>query len=181
MKTPTEFQLNWLMHLYDPVQAHKYYEEHKHLKGRKKGVAQPTTSSRMRNSVKTQQKVALQAQIQNLESKLAKLEELIRKKETAATSENRKSKAKQERATKEKNKPQTAADKAKIARDNAKYRDKHKTEIANKAKSASSSGSSSTSTTKPSSSTSVSIDALKTLATKVRGQIAVAKQKLAAL
>jgi hypothetical protein len=116
----------------------------------------------------------------NLTKKLHQLEQLIQRKE-AALKRNAKSTAKKERSTKDKNKPQTAAEKAKAARDATQYRKKHHQELKTKAKrdsGKSGGGSSSKKTDKPKD---MHIADLKALATKVRGQIAVAKHKLAAL
>jgi hypothetical protein len=180
--TPTEYDMyHWAGQLYDPVKAHDYYEKHKHLKGRQRGSAdQPTGNRGAKSTTKAAQKAKLQASITNLTKKLQQLEELIKRKE-AALKRDAKTNAKKERSAKEKNKPQTAAEKAKAARDAKQYRKKHHTELKNKAKRASSKSggsSSSKSTTKPKD---MHIADLKALATKVRGQIAVAKQKLAAL
>jgi hypothetical protein len=181
MRTPTESELNRLMHEYDPLAAHKYYEEHKHLKGRKKGSGPPPPSGRTPRqaaaNAKAQQKTALAASIQNLQKKLGQLEELIRKKEHEAASEDRKSKAKKERSAKEKDKPKTAAEKAKAARDNKQYRDKHKASLKAKAKKDGKSGGGSD----KQSASKKSVSDLKVLATRVKGQIAIAKAKLAAL
>jgi hypothetical protein len=197
MRTPSEFELQHILGaIYDPVKAHEYYEKHKKLKGRKKGSAQPRpnrnagtgkiptgfakSNAKRHESAKAKQKKELAARIQSLSKKLNELEALIRKKEHEEKADNRKSKAKKERAAKEKDKPKTAAEKAKAARENEKYRDKHKQGLKNKAKKAASkSGGSSSSKNKPAAKASVS--ELKVLATKVKGQIAVAKQKLAAL
>lgn len=165
---------------YDPAKAHQYYEEHKHLKGRKKGSAQPPSVKTSRQSLdKNKQKIALHNSIQNLEAKLGQLEALIRKKEAILRQDQARAKVK---ARKPKDKPATAADKAKAARENKKYRDKHKTTLKAKAKQAAakSGGGSQTpsASQKPSD---MSIANLKALATKVKGQLAVAKQKLAAL
>ncbi|MFL5660118.1 MAG: hypothetical protein ACJ8BW_02070 [Ktedonobacteraceae bacterium] len=180
--TPTEYDmLHFAGQLYDPVKAHDYYEKHKHLKGRQGGSAQPSTGHRgARSSAKAPQKAKLQASITNLTKKLHQLEQLIQRKE-AALKRNAKSTAKKERSTKDKNKPQTAAEKAKAARDATQYRKKHHQELKTKAKrdsGKSGGGSSSKKTDKPKD---MHIADLKALATKVRGQIAVAKHKLAAL
>jgi hypothetical protein len=189
MKVPTEIELERLIHraAYDPQKAHDYYERHKHLKGRKKGSDVPTTGAVGRRNVsrhsgrRAQQKKELAAVIQTLEGKLRKLEDLIRKKEHAAASENRKGKAKKERAAKEKNKPKSAAEKAKAARENEKYRKKHKQSLKTKAKTSGKSGSGGGSSKGKTDVSKASVTELKSLATKVKGQIAIAKKKLAAL
>lgn len=189
MKTPNEFQVGRLLaHIaadYDPAKAHDYYEHHKHLKGRRPAQVKPhtvrpsktgLTRAQIHSAAKEKQRVELSAAISRLTSRLQKLEALIKQRESDAASENRKSTAKKERAAKEKDKPETAADKAKTARDNKQYRDSHQQKL----KSASKTSSSSSKSTK-SSSNKHSIEELKSLATRVLGQIAVAKKKLAAL
>jgi len=109
-------------------------------------------------TTKVDPRTGLMQSIQNLEGQLKKLEALIKKRENEEASENRKRKAKQERSAKETDKPKVAAEKAEKAREfnNGNSSDKK-------------------------SGSKKSIAELKSLATKVRGQIAVAKQKLAAL
>lgn len=196
MKAPTDTQLEAaLRHEYDPVKAHEYYMRTRKLKGRRPGNGDAPTTGRTRtrsvaprtgrtreqiaNSTKAQQRKELKAQIAAAEDRLRKLEALIKKRMREEESEDRKGKAKRERAAKEAQKPDTAAEKAKKAREAEKYRDKHKQELKNKAKDAKSGGSSA----KKGSGTKKkhTVDELKTLAKKVRGQIAIAKQKLAAL
>lgn len=96
----------------------------------------------------------LQTQIQAAEQKLTKLLALIKKREAEASLAH--SQAKKERSKKETATPKTVAEKANAARSNGLKP-----------------------VNKPDKKLSVS--ELKTLATKVKGQIAVAKQKLAAL
>jgi len=183
VKVPINTELWHLAPGYDPVKAHDYYEKHKQLKGRHKGSTKPPSIRTSRQSFdKTKQKIALQNSIQNLEAKLGRLEALIRKKEAILREDQARAKVK---ARKPKDKPATAADKAQQARDNKKYRDKHKQQLKTKAKQApsksgggSSQSSAGAKSQKPSD---MSIANLKALATKVKGQLAVAKQKLAAL
>jgi chromosome segregation ATPase len=185
MLTPTEFELR---HLYDPIKAHAYYLRTRQLKGRRRGSGvQPVgfarANARRSAEAKPKQRRELQARIRSLETKLQKLETKIRQMEAKEASEDRRGQAKKERAAKEREKPKTAAEKAEAAREAKKYRDKNQQQLQNKAKEASTTsggGSSSKAKTK-SSSKSSSLTELKALATKVRGQIAVAKQKLAAL
>lgn len=199
MRTPTEFELQELQHRfadYDPVRAHEYYEKHKKLKGRRPGLGRlvgfrPRGSSRgqdprtgktrerIHSEAKAKQKKELATRIRSLEGKLQKLEAKIRELEHKEASEDRKSKAKKERAAKEKDKPKSAAEKAKDARESEKYRKEHKQELKNKAKKASDKSGGGGS--KKSGSNAKKVEHLKALATKVRGQLAVAKQKLAAL
>ncbi len=185
LKVPTPEEMRHWGDLYDPVKAHEYYEKHKHLKGRHRGSTPQTPKRRVQTSARAQQKAKLQAAVTNLSRKLQQLEQLIQEKEAVLKRDQStaKSTAKKERAAKEKNKPQTAAEKAKAARDAKKYRKSHKQELKNKAKatnkkSGGSNSSGGAKTTKPSE---MHIKDLKALAVKVRGQLAVAKAKLAAL
>ena len=181
MKPLTDLEREQLIHMYDPVKAHEYYMRTRKLKGRKPGSGQPkpTPKASPVNS-RAKQRQALSAAIKLMESKLQDLEALIKKKEHEEASSNRKSKAKRERAAKEHTKPKTAAEKAKQARENKKYRDKHKQKLKSDAKSKSGGGSSRGKSSATDSSNK-SLSELKSLATRVRGQIQVAKQKLAAL
>lgn len=186
MKTPTENELEQLMHIYDPAKAHAYYMRVRQLTGRKKGSAQEQTKSKSgrrieKNAAKARQKRELDAAIQNLERKLQKLEKLIKKKEHAEASENRKGKAKKERAAKENEKPKSAAEKAKAARESEKFRKKNQQSLKAKAKKDNKSGGGSSKGKTGAKKKDASVPELKSLATKVRGQIQVAKQKLAAL
>jgi hypothetical protein len=209
MRTPTEYELKHGP-LYDPVKAHQYYLRTRQLKGRRKGTAEdydvdsraenraqqrralakvngadPRTGKKMgqiHREARARQRKELTQQVDRLQARLGKLEALIQKRETEATSEDRKSKAKKERASKEREKPKSAAEKAEAARESEKYRKKHKQELKNEAKDASDkSGGGSSSDKKKSGLKRRSTEDLKAMATKVRGQIAVAKQKLAAL
>ena len=205
MRTPTEYELKHGP-LYDPVKAHQYYLRTRELKGRKRGRAEepraagsvgqglsivrsngrdPRTGKQMgqiHREARARQREALKQQIDGLQARLGKLEALIHKRETEAASEDRKSKAKKERASKEREKPKSAAEKAEAARESEKYRKKHKQELKNEAKDASDkSGGGSSSDKKKSGLKRRSTEDLQAMATKVRGQIAVAKQKLAAL
>jgi Tfp pilus assembly protein FimV len=190
MRTPTDLDLENLAHEYDPQKAHEYYMKVRQLKGRKKGVSD-TVSTGVRRAAappppkakraavpspaKAKQKAELHANVTNLQDRLHKLEELIKQKEAVVKRNAQRSK----QAARNKDKPKTAADKAKAARDNAKYRDKHKQELKNKAKKADAKSGGGAKEHKPDSKKSIS--ELKSLATKVKGQLAVAKQKLAAL
>lgn len=192
MKPPSEFEVKQLFHIaagYDPVKAHEYYEKHKKLKGRRKGQAQDISSEshdprtgktreQIAKEAKAKQRKELTAAIHKMEGNLKKLETLIKERIHEEKSEDRKSKAKKERAAKEREKPKTAAEKAKAARENEKYRDKHQQKLKSDSKKDGASGGSSS---KHKGSKKHSIDELKSLATRVRGQIAIAKQKLAAL
>jgi hypothetical protein len=184
MLAPTEFDLSQLVHVYDPAKAHEYYLRTRKLKGRPKGQSVDPRTGKTREKIsedaKAKQRKELAARIQSLSKKLQRLEARIREMEHKEAREDRKSKAKKERAAKEREKPKTAAEKAEAAREAKKYRKKHQQQLKTKAKKASdkSGGGSSSGETKKSK---ASVSDLKALATKVRGQIAVAKQKLAAL
>ena len=211
MRPPTEYEIEHLLHYaigYDPVAAKKYYEEHKQLKGRKRGGTKiteddprwnPKTMGNKRGSLtdprtgktrdqiakeaRTRQRKELTDRIGSLTKKLDKLKALIKERESKEKSENRKSTAKKERAAKDKDKPDTAAEKAQASRDSEKYRDEHKQELKTKSKSDSkkSDGGSDSGSKKKTGGKHATTSELRSLATKVTGQIAVAKQKLAAL
>lgn len=183
MKTPTEYDIEKLMHRYDPVRAHEYYMRTRRLKGRRRGSGRDPRAGRTRRqisrSARARQRRELATRIQNLERKLRQLDRQIMVQMAAEALENRKGKAKQERAAKEKDKPKSAAEKAQIARDNEKYRKKNQGVLKTKARQAGKSGGGSSKSTGDAKKASVS--ELKSLATRVRGQIAVAKERLAAL
>jgi hypothetical protein len=209
MKTPTRYQLEYsLSHIYDPVKAREYYLRTRELKGRKKAKpkmhtyedgSQVTVAENRRRSItaktgidprtgKTREQIAREArakarkrlseQVGRLEDRLKKIEDRIREMERKEDSEDRKSKAKKERSAKERDKPKTAAEKAEDAREAKKYRDKNQQKLKSDRKKDSKSGGGSS---KKGSGQKATVGDLKTLATKVKGQIAVAKQKLAAL
>lgn len=174
---------NGLRHVYDPAKAHEYYMKVRKLKGRKKGSAPPPAKGRtaspppakgrvpakaVSGPARARKKQEIQVRIQGLEKKLRDLEALIRKKEAAA-----------KKSAKEAAKPDTAAEKSEKARDAKKYRDKNQQKVKAAAKKAAAKSGGGSDTKKASADKSVT--ELKSLATKVKGQIAVAKQKLAAL
>lgn len=187
MRTPTELELQHLaagfVSNYDPAKRREYYLRTRKLKGRRRGTSEdPRTGKSMgqiSKDARAKQRQELAARIQSLSKKLQKLEAKIREMEAAEASEDRKGKAKAERAAKEAAKPKTAAEKAEAAREAEKYRDKNQQKLKSEAKDAKSGGGSARE--KKSGSKASSVSDLKALATKVKGQIAVAKQKLAAL
>ena len=187
LRTPTEFELQHIsLGAYDPVKAHDYYLRTRKLHPRKKGAQTQGSprSSQPPGSARAKQKHELEARITGLQKKLSELEQLIQVKEAALkrSQGSAKATAKKERAAKSKNKPKTAAEKAKAARENAKYRDKHKQTLKTKAKQANKAGGGkSPKAAGANKARELPIANLKALATKVRGQLAVAKQKLAAL
>ena len=185
MQTPTEFELQHLA-IYDPVRAHEYYLRTRKLKGRQRGPGeQPEgfakANARRHELAKPRQRRELQARVRSLEGKLRKLEAKIREMEHEEASEDRKGAAKKERAAKERDKPKSAAEKAESARESEKYRDKHKQELKSQTKETGSKSGGGGSSSKKTSSKTEQVSQLRALATKVKGQIAVAKQKLAAL
>lgn len=195
MRTPTDLERESLAHVYDPQKAHEYYLKMRELKGRKpghsddmsgglrKGASSDPRTGMTRDLIaknaKAKQRKELTEQIQGLQERLNKLEALIKKRTQEEASENRKSKAKKERAAKEKDKPKSAAEKADAARENEKYRDKHKQKLKGKDKKDGSGGGDKKG--KDSKTKKHSVSELKSMVTKAKGQIAVAKQKLAAL
>jgi hypothetical protein len=160
-------------------------------------------------AVRLKQRKQLTTQIQSLEGKLKKLEDLIDAKLREEASQARKVLFNARTAAAEAAKPPTAAEKNQAARDNAQYRAQNQQKIKTAAKTsaaaesapapASSSASvgarsikgfaapikgssaSSGSSTSAASKKAQDVAHLKTLATKVKGEITVAKQKLAAL
>lgn len=200
MKTPSEEDLYHLLHYaegYDPDKARQYYLRTRKLKGRKTGPAKglkpqvPLGASKdprtgktrveIQRNARAKARTELKERIASLSSKLKLLEEVIRKKEQEQAGENRKSKAKSERAAKERDKPDSAAEKAETARDNKKYRDKNQQKLTNKAKESKSESGGSNGATVAKSKQPQQIKDLQALHTKVKGQLVVAKQKLAAL
>jgi hypothetical protein len=197
MKTPTEYELQHIS-LYDPIKAHEYYLRTRKLKGRKRGST-PSTSSfarglssgidprtgkameQIHREARAKQRKELSDRIRSLSSKLQKLEAKIREIEAEEASEDRKGQAKKERAAKEREKPDTAAEKAEKARESKKDRAKNQQTQKSKAKKASDTSGGGSSTKEKKSSSGSKLSDLRALATKVKGQIAVAKQKLAAL
>jgi hypothetical protein len=193
MRTPTDLERDTLVHLYDPQKAHEYYLKNRELKGRKPGQGEDAsggdrpnaqgplagkTKMQIAKDARTKQRHELAAAVTGMEQRLQKLESMIRKKEAALKRSDQIQKAKKNKAAKEKDKPKTAAEKAKASRENEKYRDKHKQSLKSKAKKDHGGGKKDG---KDSGSHKHSISELKSLATKVKGQLAVAKQKLAAL
>lgn len=195
MRTPTEYEIERLFHYavgYDPVAAKRYYEEHKKLKGRRQGLAQPVASPRQGASAdprtgktrdqiakdaRTRQRKELTEQINKMDERFKKLTALIKDREAEEKKSNQKSEAKKERSAKEKDKPATAAEKAQAARDSKQYRDQNQQKLKNKADDKTKSGGGSKKGTGKKHSSSE----LRSMRTKLLGQIHVARAKLAAL
>jgi hypothetical protein len=182
---PTEHELHQLFHYavgYDPIKAKQYYERTKQLKGRQRGSSEDPRTGKTREEIakgaRTRQRKELTERINSLSKKLDKLEALIKERESKEKSEDRKGKAKKERAAKEAAKPDSAAEKAEAARESEKYRDKNQQKLkGDDKKSGGGSGKGDVKKTGKKK----SVSELRSMATKVKGQIAVAKQKLAAL
>jgi hypothetical protein len=155
-------------------------------------------------AARLKQRKVVTAQVQDLEGKLKKLEDLIAAKLREEASQERKVLFSARVATQEAAKPPTAAEKSQAARASAQYRDQNQQKVKTAAKASAPAKSaqlpSSYSTpasagsgkqfsvpsgsSLPKAATSKNaqdVAKLKTLATKVKGQLAVAKQKLAAL
>ena len=211
MRTPTEYELENLLHYavgYDPIAAKKYYEEHKKLKGRRKAAPEKIyeddprwdwrtmgnksrkwqgkgpdprigkTREQIGRDARAKQRKELSEQIDRLSKRYDKLTALIKERIAEERKESHKSKAKKERAAKEADKPDTAAEKAKKARDSEKYRDKHKQELKNKSDDKKSKDGNDD---KKKGSGKKTVSELRVFQAHVKGQIQVAKQKLAAL
>jgi hypothetical protein len=137
-----------LMHgdsTYDPAKAREYYLRTRKLKGRQKGVSVvpagqssasgPVTVSRavtisykgksykLSSKQYAEQKAYAAQRVGEIKTKIHKLESALKVKMAEARKNDAKSK-----------KGPTAADKHQKAKDSAKYRDKHKQQLANKAK-----------------------------------------------
>lgn len=198
MRVPTDLERERLIHMvegYDPAKAHEYYLRTRKLKGRKRGHGEDSSSrssngqdprtgktrKQISRDARARQRIELADQIDKMEGRLQKLEALIKERAREEASEDRKAKAKKERARKESEKPKTAAEKAKAARESEKYRKEHKQELKTKAKRREGKSGGGSSDSKTNKNKKHSVSELKSLATKVRGQIAVAKRKLAAL
>lgn len=126
---------------YDPVKAHKYYEEHKHLKGRQRsGVDQNRTNHRIYQPPPkaTSTKKSAQARVLRLTEKIAKLNHALKEAQDAL-------RAKQ-KAARENSDGKSTAKQKQLSKE---YRQKHKNEIAQKRRreAGTKSGGSGTSTT----------------------------------
>jgi len=154
MKTPTEFQIGRLAHAVIPKVPPKNVAASK----------PPSPSAPLGDP-----KQVLSTLIKELESKLVKLDALIAQRESAKHSGIApRMQAKRERAGKENTKPKTVAEQAQMHR-----------ALRHASRKDGSGGSKDKQ--QNSSSKTLSLEELKVLATRVRGQIVVAKQKLAAL
>ena len=211
MKTPTEFEVQELLHMvaYDPVARREYYERTKKLKGRKKGrKAEPTgiigralaripsnlpagpkgpdprtgkTKEEIHKNARARQRKELTEQLDGMEKRLNKLNSLLKKRLHEEASEDRKGKAKKERAAKEADKPKTAAEKAEAARESKKNRDKHQQREKNRDKKDSDKTGSDKKDKKGKKTGKHTSSELKVKIKEVKGKIQAAKQKLAAL
>lgn len=117
-----------LAHAYDPQKAHEYYLRVRKLKGRKGSGEKPGAKviPLARKAPSHQVSPALQAQVDQLKSRLSTLQTRLRE-----ILQN-------QRESGKKSGDKTASEKSEDARNSKKYRDKHKAELAQKRKSASS-------------------------------------------
>jgi|RhiMetStandDraft_4_1073278.scaffolds.fasta_scaffold02163_5 hypothetical protein len=136
-------------------------------------------------AVRSKLRKDLSAKIQDLEGKLKKLENLIAAKERKEKSQSRKAQSRERLAAREAAKPPTAAEKSQAARESAQYRDRNQQKIQAAGNRITSVGgnriTSAAAVSAPTSKKVQDVEHLKALATKVKGEINVAKQKLAAL
>lgn len=117
---------------YDPVKAHEYYLRTRQLKGRKKAASytvklESGKTVRLSEKQLTEQRAYMAKRIGEIKNRLAELNSKLVK----MMSEAKKKKSESKR---EAEKKPTAAEKSKAARESRQYRDKHKTELAAKAK-----------------------------------------------
>lgn len=161
---------------YDPAKAHEYYLRTRKLKGRKKGSSTYTVRYPGGQTVKltgrqlAEQKAYVAQRIGHIKAKLAELNTKL----TKMRSEARKKDAEAKRDSK---KAPTAAEKSEVARESKKYREKHKQELANKAKGSSGSKGS----TKKSGSSMSNEEALEQRIGEIRDRLTVAVEKQRAL
>lgn len=205
MKPPTDFQISQLAHFYDPAKAHEYYMRIRKLKGRKKGSAPPPPTNpaqgqkvlpphRKAKGAKTpreQQKVKLKSHIDALQTRLVRLEKLIKQKEATLAKDQVLNKSKANQNKKAKSKLSATQKSAHKKQQSKQYQQTHKQQLKLKAqqRNAATGGAAGTKgakgtkakagATKPDAKKSIA--ELKALATKVKGLIAVAQAKLAAL
>ena len=142
---------NALVHEYDPVKRHEYYERTKKLKGRRKGVAQPSTSgtsqtkgsgssskSKTNNKLSEQQKAEIKARVEAYKARLEKLKEVLailvaeakkRSAENAGTEESRAKEKNKDNATSDKGSSKSGSSTAKEKAAAKKYYEKNKEKI----------------------------------------------------
>lgn len=103
---------------YDPAAAHQYYEEHKNLKGRKKGSPTPHVQRHVANAKQVR---TAQQKVTEIQGKLKRLRDLLHEKQRNA------------HKPKPTGKP-TQADKTKDRKNSEHYRNTHKQQIKNLSK-----------------------------------------------
>ena len=166
MISPEQFVLMHAAAPYDPVKAHEYYMRTRKLKPRQRSSKSDSYTVNV-GSGKTvklsaqkleEQKAYAEHRVGIIKDKLKGLNAQLKKKLAAA------------------NKKPTAADKSKAARESRQYRDKHKQELATKAKRAASSKPA-TSSKSSSKTTTVATIKKNIVTTKASLKAAVAKQK----
>ena len=166
MISPEQFVLMHAAAPYDPVKAHEYYMRTRKLKPRQRSSKSDSYTVNVGNSktVKLsaqkleEQKAYAEHRVSVIKDKLKGLNAQLKKKLAAA------------------NKNPTAAEKSKAARESRQYRDKHKQELATKAKRAASSKPA-TSSKSSSKTTTVATIKKNIVTTKASLKAAVAKQK----
>ena len=165
--------------VYDPKKAHDYYERTKHLKGRNKGQAGSSRASPSASSGAQAAPVKVSSETQAAIAKVNRLKDAVSKLQSALSEAEALLSKKRQDARKSAKANSDGKSTAKEKQSAKEYRDKHKTEIANKRKQDSSSssggGSSSTSSTSVSD---MSVDQLTTRIIKIRGVLADAKRQL---
>ena len=165
---------------YDPQKAHDYYERTKKLKGRKSGSGPPPGKSSgpprpasggekkltSAGEAARQRVIRLQAAVSKLQTALSEARAALSKKRASA-----KKTAKENSDGKSSTSEKTAS---------KKYRDKHKTEIANKRKQASPSSGSGSSSSSTSSVSDMSVTELETRVINIQNALTDAKRQLSA-
>lgn len=126
---------------YDPVARKRYYEEHKHLKGRQKGSAPPSTGGRPVRSIRSApslhsatNQAASQKRVAAIRDRLSKLRTALQAALKAAQARESSSTTQTKSDTTKSTTPTTAKEKADARAASKKYRDTHKQEIAAKRK-----------------------------------------------
>lgn len=177
-----------LLHIYDPVQAHQYYERTKKLKGRKKGKGDAAAKSVLskvgsvpanRNKQReiAAKKQRLDGQISTLRDRLSKLNAELKKRMAAA----KKGEAKARTAAKEAAKPDTAAEKREAAEKSKDWRAKNQQAVKNQNAQRSAKAKASSGDSKTKAGGSDSVEDLKTTIGKVRDQLTAAVARRRAL
>jgi hypothetical protein len=163
---------------YNPVEAHKYYEEHKRLKGRNGGSGAPSPGTKkggMPRPHPIPPKPKLSSHTQEAVARVARLRTAVSKLQSALSAAeaelSKKRQAARETAKKNSDGKSTAKEKAAAK----KYRDKHKTALASKRKASSSKSGGSSSSGGLSS---MSVDELTSRISRIKSALADAQRQL---